>query len=772
MQAQLFGFSSWICLVLASLGTFFGVSLGAGAEAFAQLGPISIGNPSKKYPASELLAYFGASCPSQGEWTRAALGQSEALMAALETLKNEPECKTISGTIGDLGLLNSKIAQLQSVSAEQAQLNELRSREQELLLQLSSVTDTALRSELVTMLSSVQLSLVAAQSAVETRNEYARPQQVDLLLQVVSTTEAITQQAIRHQGCLLKRPSLLPAIASLAGAVGAAVSVVNPAIGIGAAAGTVLLGQTVEYFRKAPIARGVRKISEAMAGRAYQCVLESLSTQWCRADDAERVVRLKAEARSLPLASGNLRVAVRLLDREIPALLSWLEMLRGGANPSSVADAFRQQEVYQREALVRSALPLALGVLEQARPLFDTSFDPQEKWRVQRKAINDLAALIAVQRFGPYEIKNPLPDILPEPFGRYFLVGLRESEIPSLPAGGLVPFDQFNPFTQWPARGSFSPSLELVEGQVREWIELARQRVSREMALVLQPDALRTLSEAFDPTSNPWKVSARQAAGALRLFLESRAPRQFEVSSYQKLYSDTIERLGQLERELDSVVEVPGQGPMSGPSREQQVLGGIYATMGLQYGTIFLRSRLDLAMRVALSEVFASLSESEQKVAAQVLASDRFLDVLQKVSGTDNLVLILADIQNSKPVTQETLQAFSDVFGKNLRRTLERYQERELVLRGATGASYRRSRTELCLSLLAVPAWPKRVPKELCLGLQLEPLLAGGPRSIALSEEWFRKPHEERACVYRDYLRLSKIYQDWRASGPELDRSF
>lgn len=339
----------------------------------------------------------------------------------------------------------------------------------------------------------------------------------------------------------------------------------------------------------------------------------------------------------------------------------------------------------------------------------------------------------------------------------------------------MLPFDQFDPFTQWPRSGQvFVPNLRAVQTQVQSWVELAQRRVSREMQLVLQPDALRTLSEAFDPTSNAYKVSAREAIRLVRRFLQDRAPTRFEGSTFKRLYADTIERLSSVEKELDwisgggSPVPAPnpdGDAPVA-LTPEQQALSDIYTVSGLQFGTIFLRGRLEMAMRLALRELFDRLPADQQNVAAQVLASDRFLEVLQRVSGTDNLAVILADIQGSKPVTQDTLQSFADLFDRNIRGTLKHYQRQETELGGSTGGTYRRVRAQLCLNLLAVPSWPKGVPARLCDGLRLDPIIVGGPSSIEVNAGWISAPHDKRACAYRDYLRLSKIYQDWRpASG-------
>ncbi len=723
-----------------------------------------------KVPAADLLAYFSATCPSQGEWTRAALGQAQSLMTAFRSIQDDPDCKTVSGAVGELQILNNRIVDLQNVATTQSQVNGLKKQEQDLMLQLSNTSDPALQLAIATQLSTVQAGLVGAMGAAEADQQYARPQQAELLTQVVQSTNTVLSQAINNQSCLMKKPNILPALASLGSSVASAVSTVNPILSMGIAAFTELLGQTIEYFRKRPIARSIRRISDSMAVTAYSCVLESLSSQWCMADDAERVVRMKADARTHPIGDGRLVSAVRLLDREIPAFLGWLDTLRAGNKPANESDAARQQEVFDRDARVRSAPPLAAGTLQQARQIFDSASDNEGRWRVMKKAVNDIyAKFTVVSPFG----RNPLSDILQEPFARYFLLGLSETEVPRN-STGVISFDQFDPFTQWPRPGQvFTPNLDIVDTQAEAWADLARQRVSREMAMILQPDALRTLSEAFDSSSNAYKVSARDALRTLRVFLVDRGSQTFANAPFRRIYFDTIEKLQAIEAQIDAISPAALAASQNGQfsssistdlTPEQQTLATIYGIANLQYGSGFIRGRMEMAMRLALMQLFASLSPADQNVAAQILASDRFLDVLQRVSGTDNLAVILSDIQKSKPVTQETLQAFANLFDSNIERVLKHQRKQEHDVGGESGRSYRRVRAELCLQLLAVPKWPRQVSQELCDGMQLDPVIAGGPSSVKIDDSVFNKPHNERACSYRDYMRLSKIYQDWHST--------
>jgi hypothetical protein len=45
------------------------------------------------------------------------------------------------------------------------------------------------------------------------------------------------------------------------------------------------------------------------------------------------------------------------------------------------------------------------------------------------------------------------------------------------------------------------------------------------------------------------------------------------------------------------------------------------------------------------------------------------------------------------------------------------------------------------------------------VGEQIPAEISGGPASAKIDPSTFTLPHEQRACLYRDYVRSSDIYQ-------------
>ena len=169
-----------------------------------------------------------------------------------------------------------------------------------------------------------------------------------------------------------------------------------------------------------------------------------------------------------------------------------------------------------------------------------------------------------------------------------------------------------------------------------------------------------------------------------------------------------------------------------------------------------------MILRISIKEYLDSLDHDGSNEAAQLLAAESFVDVLSRISGTDNLALIAADIKRARPIAIGNMISFLDVFGENINRILEKNYElinesNDPIL----GEVYQRNASEICLLLSSMPSWPKDVDKKYCLGTMLEEVLPGGPSSTMITGDYLNQNFGERNCGYRNYIRKSKIYQEW-----------
>lgn len=719
--------------------------------------------------ASQMLNYFSAGCPTQGEWTRAALSQAQSLTDVMRSVQNDPDCVTVSGSISQLSSLSGRIAKLQF--GDQRQILGLKQQEQELLLQLSAVDPNGLDASMIkTQLRSVKLEL-AQLTGYRQFDTIHDTEVADTMSALVSNTNAFLQQAIANNSCIVKHPSLLPGIASLTGTVAAAAY--TSGISLGIMAGVDLLAITLENVRHWRVQRRINKSSESLVSSAYQCVLESLSNQWCSAEDALSIVRTKGAARPEISKDHPLLHGMRLLDRDLPVVLRWLDQVRAGADATSQAMADRQTKALEREKMVRTTRAQGMGIIEENRILFELihsdspSKNDRDRWIIEKNTVRDLLAKINGGNgfmSGP-QITHPMLEVYAQDYAPYFLLGLTLQQAPKFVAGGsaiIKPIDQFDPFVEWQGivGQPFRPDLNIVRAQLLLWVQNAQDRVNNELSIVLNPDPLEILNKAAAKDQHGF--APYDSLGALAAFLKDQAPKSYVVGSHKRLYLDTIARVEDIAASIRTIVEpvTPLPEDPNDPGHPKNILGRIYKQAALDFGTVLLENRLETSIRLALTELLTSgTSGLDSETAAKLLASDDVLRELKRYAGTDDLNLIARDIEKSQALTVTTFSSFIDLFGKGISKNLKHYKK--------TGGTVQlKEQAEMCLKLLAAPKWPKNVSKKICEGMQLPSLFVGGPASIVVNETAMNLPYEKRACAHRNFLRANRIFQNYRDKQP------
>jgi hypothetical protein len=698
---------------------------------------------SEDIPGQNLLSYFSSNCKTQGEWTRAALADSTALIEALRNIQADTDCKSVGGAIAQLGLLNQQLTRLDNTNDTQLKLAELNAQEQELLIQISGNTDAATLALINGKLRELQVMRAGIIGKKKAESDLATTDKARALSDIVQIANTTFSQVTGNVKCMQSHPNVLNTATSIISSIGATAAVVNPALGLGLTAGAAFLGETIEGVRKHYNAREIRRISDnTIASEAYKCALETMSERWCQMMDAEAFLTFKAEQRKYPVENG-LGAAIRLNDREIPVVLEWLNKIRSGVTPTSTADANRQNAVREREGYVQGKEATGLGLIRETGLVYYQEESEAEKWNLLKSLIKSLVP-------GHVEgWKNPLHDALgSEGYPFFFLLGLPDdAAIKNPQTGGYHTLDT------WTKPSNFNPTLELVRNKYIDWITKARLRVNQELSTVLQPDALQTLSSAYDRTGNRWKISPMDSLKNLVEFLKANPPSETDFA-FKKLYADTIKKLEEIFRITETAVierEINDNAPIE----------EIYNTAQLSFGTVVIEARLDMIVRLSLLEFIQNSTPENQILVAQLLAAERFTETLTAMSGTDNLARIKADINRAQPVTISNLNSFIDIFGKNINRILQKLKWEEETSTGTVAKNKRYARTEMCFLLLAVPDLDTYVDSRLCAGLQMKALVKDGPETFIISQQTFKVDINERACEYREFFRKSKIYETW-----------
>ncbi len=696
---------------------------------------------------------FSGTCKTQGQFTTKALNDTASLISIIEEARDDEDCKSVVSTVSRLKSLEQVLMQIESSSDTGVSLEKLRANENEILSQLLLSSDASVTAELEAILRSIQVEI----STLETQIEFERTsgQNLRYLYQnVVDSTESALSAISSNTQCLNKNPSLLSSVVSLGSSIAAATYTTFPAYALGLSAATQILGSTIEYFRKRPYQLIIRRITNStLALEGYRCALESLSDTWCSSKDAERILNLKAKLRSDNISNSfNSEDIIVQNDHEIPAFIDWLNKVDAGVTPSSTSEGERQSRVLFRQAEVESRERIGLGVIQEEEIRFNQSA-PNRKLDALKLVIQKLVGFSCggPSSSAPSEVLN---EIFAGSSTRaaYYLLGINDEIRDS--NGNTISFCSFNS-SDLPG---FIPDYNTLRVQFANWISQARDLVSGERVRIMQPDALSTLTLAFDSTSNPYRIAPLDAIKKIRdfLMLQENLESIQNGSAFNLIYQDTVTRLDKIAKLIeDSILAFDNQSMAN-------ALQQIAALANLENGVYLFQNRLEMVVRNTIQNYLQNRISEDQELSSQLLAADSFIETLKIIKGSDNLALIINDISNAQHISLNNMNALTDTFGKNIRSVLKEISKdssetNDPQLREV----YKRTTAQFCLLLSSMPSWPEDIPQKYCMGTYLKPVLSGGPQSPKIDSQYLNQPFSKRSCGYRNFIRESKIYQDW-----------
>lgn len=701
--------------------------------------------------AENLLAYFSGSCKTNAHWTQSAIADSNAIIRTLTAMADDPDCAGASGAISQLNSLSSQLATLEKINDTKNAVSSYNAEEQELLIQLTKTTDPTAISEINASLRFLQVERAKLLSSDKAAEKLSGEDKATVMGQIAQSANTSFQQITSNQKCLDKNPNLLHSATSIMAGVGTAVTLINPAIGLTMTAGATFAKVTMDGIRSTRYARTIRRISDStVTFEAYSCALESMSERWCQMTDAESFLGFKAKHRRRSIKDPGLAEAIALNDREIPALLDWLNKVRNGVAPRTTADAERRNIILTRELIVRSRTDYGQSLIEQNRKTYDSleGKPDDQQWLYLRSIIMSLAPQMSMVSSG---VKNPLNDIYAQMYSPFYLIGLKEDD------PRIRSMDGIQDFGSWNKPPELIVTLDSVKVKYLEWTDRAASLVNRELTEVQQPDPLQTLSSA-NIESEPWMVTPLDSFLKVAEFLEKNPPGE-KQGDFTKIYQDTLIKLKDIH---DTIVYAIATGDMSPQgSSELSPIENIYDIAQLKYGIVVLQARLEMIVRLSLLEYIKNSPEEDQILLAQLLASDRFFDSLSTMNGTSSYATLTEDIKRGKAYTMINLANFMDIFGPNINRSLQRLYLDEKKSGPTVGRAYRDLRTSMCFLILGAENAQKWINTSYCEGLKLESMEPGGPESITITKSTYDQDLSHRACTFREYFRQSDIYQKW-----------
>lgn len=712
-------------------------------------------------PGKNLLTYFSESCKTNSHWTQSAIADSEALIKSLNTLSNDTDCSGAIGAISQLNSLSSQLATLNKLNESKNTVASLNAEEQQLLIHLTQTTNADALAEINTSLRELQVKRAKLLNGDKSAEKLSGEDKVTVLAQIANSANASFQQITANQKCVNKHPNILQSATSIIAGVGSAVTLVNPVLGLSLTAGAVFTKVAMDGIKGYKDTYKIRSIADStITFEAYSCALESMTDRWCQMKDAESFLKFKSINRKKVVSNSGLAKAISLNDREIPAILDWLNKIRNGVAPRTTADASRRSNVLSRELMVRAKTDYGQSLLEQNRKIYDSlANNPSEQWKFLSTLITTLAPQFNSGPTSSDGAKDPLNDIITPEFAPYNLLGLKEDDerIRSKNSDGSS--GGFLSFSSWIKPAEVIVSLDSVKARYLNWMDRATNLVNRELTEVQQPDPLQTLSSA-NLEAEPWMISPLEALKTIIDFLEINSPRENQ-RDFKKIYQDTLIK-------LKNIYETTTMAIYTGDMSARQVgtsnltpIEQIYDSAQLKYGIVVLQARLEMIVRLSLLEYIKNSPDEDQILMAQLLASDRFYETISKMSGTTNYSILKEDIKTGKAYTMKNLASFMNIFGHNINRTLRKLYKEERGASPTVAQSNRDLRTSMCFLVLGAENVKEWIDAKLCAGLKMDATEVGGPESFTIDKSTFSKDLNDRACTYREYFRQSDIYQKW-----------
>lgn len=696
-----------------------------------------------------MLDYFAATCPSNGEWTQAALNDAKGLIGVIEAISKDENCRTLGGALGQLATLQVQVTELAQMSETKKQIAAFDAQERELLIEISKSTSQLDIDSMNTTLRSIQMGRAALLGRESAQKDLSGTDTVLALSRAAQVADSAFAQVAANQKCQENHPMILSAATGLLTSVGTAISAVNPALGLGLQAGSSFMGSAIETFRTARYNSGIREISEgSTAYQGFKCALETMTNRWCDMVDAQAFIEYKTQLRRSHL-SADLAQAFRLNDRELPVVLEWLQKVKSGVAPQTDADGIQQVIAIKRESMLDALERSGIARINNSRKEYENvKDDPAQRWIFVRSVIE---VLIMYQ--GVAEVKNPFHDVMTPGYIPFFLAGVPETDTSIRQVNG------FYMISDWPNPNAISPTLETVTKNFELLVGKARERVNRERNEVLRPDAILTVATAYDLPGTQHKISPMDSLKNLISFFE-RFPPQEAGRPFRKIYDSTLVKLKEIHENIENAA--------IGTASEADALEAILKSAELRYGTIVMQLRLELLIRTYIMDLLENSPPEQAVIAAQLLASDRFMDTLNRITGIADPGKIQDDLNGAMSITANNLNSFVKVFGKALTKQLKRLWEEEAASLPTIASKRRSDRSQLCHLLLGAEKVSKYVDVRYCKGTKLGPLVAGAPETKPLTVTSFDSDMGVRGCVLQDFNRARKIYTQRTESEKRL----
>ncbi len=722
---------------------------------------------------NRFFSIFSPNCSIVGSQTRDAKSTVDSLVETLKAAEKDPSCGDLASAVNELNLIANQVQFLeQPINSSERTLMGLENRKRELFIVLSQSLSPSETQTIQSEIKSLQLDIAEYRGYQQGDFQNEKFNRRLLATQsLVAATNSLFSRISSSESCWVNHPSLLENVSGLGMAVGQALSVGarSPETALFVGAGLNLISNIVGYFHRRKTEAKLNLYMSGVEATAMTCALETLSNQYCGAKDSEAAIQIVAQALTSKMDDDPVWGSIRLLEREVPNITEWLEVVMAGSSPSSAASARQRQEIYMKEEKLKSTLDFVQGLLAEKRKFIDSITDPQKRWIEIRSMISEITNKIlpSSSYSGPDSVANPMGKRFSKDNGAYFLLGFTNPPTLNSSNGtsnikNPIFFDSFDPFLileQGVYKAQImSVTIQSVLDNFRMWHKDTYEVLMAEKSRVLIDDPILVFAKAYpNSLSGSQKgLSPRHSFIKILEFLRSQQQTKFATPSLQIILVDTIKRLELIIQKIDSV--------MISKADPEAALDQISTAAKLDKGVGFLRARIEFFIKTIVEEMILDSADNDpQKI--QLLAASDILQYLKQFSGSQSLQKMMDDAKNAQSITSSTMLQFMDTFNEPMSSAIDYYDQLIRKFGEDSSGAHTRSKTILCLNLVTMPQTNAVVSFSSCMGLQMQSVFPNGPASLVIQKDTMSLPFKDRVCHYRDFHRRNAVFNSLLEEG-------
>lgn len=694
-------------------------------------------------PAALLFDAFGAQCESQGTFTARALKDTQALQGVLESLLQDPECKTsLTPLLNQVANLEGQLVLVHNGFSDD-RLRDLEDYYRKLSIMLTTTSDPMAQQTLATELANTQVELLKYDS------EKAQLQRDSALNSMAIFGRYITSlsQIYPNQQLCFERHKLLPLQMALH--LGSMAGVFFGPVGNAAAVlGGRLFSALFDYFRDKKFVDAIEKFRGSKLQAGLSCVMESLEKTVCDIQDQRELIALHRKYRSESEIPMEWR-GYDLLRRQYKVIQGFLQEVEAGDDPQSDLQGTRRADFRKMEGNYRAVQEKTKGLIGEARRqirlLQENGSADRAVQQVLRTLVEQLAGVILATQPSIYSYILPTSETY-ERLDLWLMIGTPSPDISSY--AGENPYKAyFNHLQEQPLH------LEDMDANLMKIHETARVQLEVSKTLVLNPDLEGALAS--------WTRRGKNSPSAGEIMRDFVA----YLDRLEKVWGEHADWFSSPMARRDQMALLVGTRKkfqdslqaLESDAKPAEKVKTIFEAMSLQEQDQVISSRLKRIVEMDLEKrlrhnLFADQKNLEMSI--RLAVGDLFSSV--STVSPDFLTKAEQDVNEAEVVAKMNLKNFYDFFRGSLVTSMKELEQESKRWKEGSHGSFREKISKFCVLALNAPQLSEKEFKSLvsmCKDAEVRASVDDKTYRVNFEKSFsaYATQPEKRLCAYRRF---------------------